>query len=182
MWFSVLMDGSGWEIKSGTTPWYFRSIRAVRHQSHIRQTFCWYLLFIIRKIFQVFFIIKRKEQFQRETLSETWNWPRTFKIHTPRLNFIDKSTTSLSTLCRSFSCVNNKSLVFQVQFLFLTSKSTQIFSSTVHGYCINYAQSSQKWHMGNFWNSKSEKQEHWTQYFPHGLPRNLRVQLYNFVE
>ena len=96
--------------------------------------------------------------------------------------FIDKSTTNLSTLCRLFTCVNNKSLMFQVQFLFLPPRSTQIFSNTAHGYRINCAQSLQELHMGNVWNIIREKQEHWTQYFPHGLPRNFRVQQYNFVE
>ena len=79
--------------------------------------------------------MKRKDQFQRETLNETWNWPRTFKIFLRIFLFVYKSTKILSTLCRPWSCVNNKPLLFQVNFLFLPPRSTQIFSNTVHGYC-----------------------------------------------
>ena len=64
--------------------------------------------------------------------------------------FMGKSTTILTTLCRPLYCVNNKPLLFQVQFLFLPLKSTQIFSNTVHGYCINTVQSSQKLRMETF--------------------------------
>jgi len=147
MQFSVLMDGIGWEMKSDTTPRHFRRIRDIRHHSHFRPVFCWHLLFIFRKIFRVFLTVKRKEQFQRETFSETRNWPRTFKIFPRIFLFMDKSTTILSTLSLSLSCVNNKPLVFQVQFLFLPPRFTQIFSNTVHDYCINFAQYSQKLHM-----------------------------------